>query len=170
MKHSHILYLVASVCLAADGKPASAPAATPDLSQMPAEIHAPLFQSKKPPQPGALTERLTSGLAKPAAASSIPRRNFIDNHIFGKMQRDGIPHAPLATDREFVRRVTLDLTGRIPSRADLEAFLNDSAPDRRARLIQRLIESPAFADDGTSTTIRHSFAETPEIWTEPIGT
>ena len=146
MKHSHILYLVASVCLAADGKPASAPAATPDLSQMPAEIHAPLFQSKKPPQPGALTERLTSGLAKPAAASSIPRRNFIDNHIFGKMQRDGIPHAPLATDREFVRRVTLDLTGRIPSRADLEAFLNDSAPDRRARLIQRLIESPAFAD------------------------
>ena len=62
------------------------------------------------------------------------------------MERDGIPHAPLATDQEFFRRVTLDLTGRIPHHADLREFLADTSPDKRARLIDRLIGSPAFVD------------------------
>ncbi|MBK7928129.1 MAG: DUF1553 domain-containing protein [Bryobacterales bacterium] len=141
-KHIHLLLLV-SVCLVAADKPSTQ--AKPDISEMPASIHAPLFQGKKPPQAGALTERVTAGMAKPAAAG-VPVRNFIDEQIFGRMQRDGIPHAPLATDREFIRRVTLDLTGRIPSSADVTAFLNDAAPDRRERLVARLIESPEFAD------------------------
>ena len=145
MKHLHVFFVSAVVCLAADDKPAAAPP-PPDISEMPASIHAPLFQPKKPTQAGALTERVTSGLAKPAASSAVPRRNFVDHHIFGKMERDGIPHAPLATDREFVRRVTLDLTGRIPTNQQVQAFLDDPSKDRRARLVQRLIESPAFAD------------------------
>ena len=41
------------------------------------------------------------------------------------MRRDGIPNAPLANDQEFLRRVTLDLTGRIPSPADVREFLAD---------------------------------------------
>jgi hypothetical protein len=146
MKHLHISFVCAAMCLAADDKPATSSQATPDISQMPAAVHAPLFQSKKPTQAGVLTERVTSGLAKPDASSAVPRRNFIDNHLFGKMQRDGIPPAPLATDREFIRRVSLDLTGRIPSSNEIQEFLNDPSKDRRARLIQKLIESPAFAD------------------------
>ena len=62
------------------------------------------------------------------------------------MERDGIPHAPLATDQEFFRRVTLDLTGRIPTPAEVLSFLGDNSPDKRARVIDRLIGSPAFVD------------------------
>ena len=60
------------------------------------------------------------------------------------MQRDGIPHAPLATDQEFLRRVMLDLTGRIPTPSEVREFLADKAPDKRARLIDQLIGSPGF--------------------------
>ena len=82
---------------------------------MPAEAHAPLFRPKAP-EAGKTTDRLAAGLpaARPDSAP-IPHRNFIDDEIFGRMKRDGIPHAPLATDSEFIRRVKLDLAGRIPS-------------------------------------------------------
>src|SRR5437016_4939930 len=56
------------------------------------------------------------------APASMPRKNFIDEYIFGRMAGAGIQSAPLASDGEFVRRVTLDLTGRIPSGADVDAF------------------------------------------------
>src|SRR5260370_34638585 len=40
----------------------------------------------------------------------MPRKNFIDDYIFGRMERDGVQPAPLSTDQEFLRRVFLDLT------------------------------------------------------------
>jgi Protein of unknown function (DUF1553)/Protein of unknown function (DUF1549) len=118
----------------------------PDSSKMSSDVHAPLFQGPKPLDAGAKTERLAAGLPGRTSAGSVPRRNFVDEHIFGKMERDGIPYAPLANDQEFFRRVTLDLTGRIPTHQDLREFLADTSPDKRARLIDRLIGSPAFVD------------------------
>jgi hypothetical protein len=118
-----------------------------DISTMPAEVHSPLFRAPKPASKGAETDRLAAGL--PAAAeSAVPLAdgNLIDRHIFGKMKRDGIPHAPLATDAGFLRRATLDLTGRIPTPAEVRAFVADTDADKRARLVTRLIESDAFAD------------------------
>jgi Protein of unknown function (DUF1553)/Protein of unknown function (DUF1549) len=113
---------------------------------MPAEAHAPLFRDKTP-QAGKLTEQATRALPKPTTAGApVPRHNFIDDEIFGKMERDRIPHAGLATDREFVRRVRLDLTGRIPSPAEVRGFLADRSPDKRARLIDQLVGSPEFVD------------------------
>src|SRR6476661_4374200 len=44
-----------------------------------------------------------------------PSRNFIDDAVFGKMQQDAVEAAPLTNDSEFIRRVYLDLTGRIPT-------------------------------------------------------
>jgi hypothetical protein len=91
----------------------------------------------------ALTERIVP--ASPAArAAAIPRRNLIDEHIFGKMERDGIPHAPLSTDEEFFRRIHVDLTGRIPPDAELRQFLASTDPDKRDRLIDRLASSRAY--------------------------
>ncbi len=55
------------------------------------------------------------------------------------------PPAPLANDAEFLRRVSLDLTGMPPSVEELRAFLADSTADKRARAINRLLESPRFA-------------------------
>jgi hypothetical protein len=81
--------------------------------------------------------------------NAIPRKNLIDNEIFGRMAAAGIPSAPLATDTEFLRRVTLDLTGRIPSPQDLANFLTDPNPSKRDALVDSLIGSPEFIDKWT---------------------
>ena len=75
--------------------------------------------------------------------------NFVDTEIFGKMQRDGIAPAPLAGDAEFLRRVTLDLTGQIPDSATVKAFLDDKSTDKRAKKIDELLSSDAFVDRWT---------------------
>jgi hypothetical protein len=117
-----------------------------DMSNMSPEAHAPLFQPKSN-DAGTVTARVTAGLPPAAAAMGrMPRRNFIDEFIFGKMERDKIPHAPLATDQEFLRRVMLDLTGRIPSPSDVREFLADASRDKRSKLIDKLIGSPEFVD------------------------
>lgn len=111
-----------------------------------ADIHAPLFAPPKSNDAGVLTERVARALPSRGAAAKIARRNFIDEHIFGKMERDSVPHAPLSTDAEFLRRVSLDLTGRIPSAEQVRSFLADRNPAKRERLIDRLLESEAFVD------------------------
>jgi len=115
------------------------------MSDVPAAVHAPLFR-KKANDAGNLTERLASGLPKGLAGAPVPYRSFIDEEVFGKMKRDGVPNAPLSTDEEFIRRVKLDVTGRIPSPAELREFLADKSPDKRARLIDKLVGSPEFVD------------------------
>ena len=54
------------------------------------------------------------------------------------------PLAPVSNDGEFLRRVTLDLTGTIPSSAETRAFLDDPAPNKRELVIDRLLASPRF--------------------------
>jgi hypothetical protein len=53
--------------------------------------------------------------------------------------------APLADDAEFHRRAALDLTGTIPSAAEVRLFLADTAPDKRTKLIDRLLSGPGYA-------------------------
>jgi hypothetical protein len=81
--------------------------------------------------------------------AGIPRKNFIDEHIFGRMAAAGIQSAPLASDAEFLRRVTLDLTGRIPSAADVQAFLADTNTSKRDAKVDALIGTPEFIDKWT---------------------
>ncbi len=94
---------------------------------------------------GELTEQVAS--VRPGIGSTdapIENRNFIDEHIFGRIAEDNIPHSPLADDREFLRRAYLDATGRIPEVGDLVVFLEDTDPDKRDKLIDRLVESDEF--------------------------
>ena len=112
-----------------------------------AEAHAPLFRPPNSTNAGALTDRIARSLPAGAAASGdAPIRNYIDEQIFGKMRRDGVPHAPISSDYEYLRRVTLDLTGRIPSTDDVRAFVADKDPDKRDRLVARLLGSEAYVD------------------------
>jgi len=55
------------------------------------------------------------------------------------------PVAPVADDAEFLRRVTLDLAGRIPSVAEVQSFLSDTNPDKRTSRIDQLLASPEYA-------------------------
>jgi hypothetical protein len=79
----------------------------------------------------------------------LPRKNFIDDILFGKMQADGIQSAPLIGDAEYMRRVTLDLTGRIPKPVDVTAFLADTDPNKRDALVDRLMATSEFVDRWT---------------------
>jgi len=87
-----------------------------------------------------------SGTGMGGVRLNIRRVNFVDDEIFGKMEKDGIASAPLATDAEFLRRVSIDLTGRIPDASEVAAFAADPAGDKRIRKIDQLLASDAFVD------------------------
>src|SRR5262245_22432773 len=83
-----------------------------------------------PQRPDKQVSELTSGVAAKlphtgANGQKVAIRDLIDQHLFGAMERDGIPHAPLANDYEFCRRLYLDLTGRIPTPEQLKAFRSE---------------------------------------------
>ncbi len=73
----------------------------------------------------------------------------IDKYIFQALSDAGVTPAPATTDYEFVRRIYLDLTGRIPTAAQVTQFVNDSSSDKRAKLIDTLIGSPTWIDKWT---------------------
>jgi len=85
----------------------------------------------------------------PISGQFPPAANFIDTAIFGKMQQDHVVPTALAGDEEFLRRVTLDLTGQIPDAAAVQAFVADATPDKRAKMIDQLLASDAFVDRWT---------------------
>jgi hypothetical protein len=82
-------------------------------------------------------------------ATDIPRRNLIDDEIFGKLASLNIPSAPLTTDEEFLRRITLDLTGRIPTPDQIRAFVADTSAGKRNQVIDQLLASDEFTDKFT---------------------
>ncbi|MCU1336906.1 MAG: hypothetical protein JWO19_2487 [Bryobacterales bacterium] len=75
--------------------------------------------------------------------------NNIDKYLFQAMTDAHVAPAPPTTDFEFVRRVTLDLTGRIPTPDAVTSFVNDASFDKRAKLIDSLIASPEWVDKWT---------------------
>ncbi|MBI4474496.1 MAG: DUF1553 domain-containing protein [Acidobacteria bacterium] len=81
-----------------------------------------------------------------AAVLSASEKNIVDEHIFGRMERDGIPHAAVSTDSEFIRRVYLDAIGQLPGPEAVRAFLGDTDPNKRDKLIDSLIGAEEFAE------------------------
>src|SRR5262245_27643850 len=68
----------------------------------------------------------------------------IDRLVDKGLAASNIPVSPPADDAEFLRRVTLDITGRIPTFDEAIAFLESTAADKRRQWIDRLLESPAY--------------------------
>ena len=81
----------------------------------------------------------------------LPQYNYIDQQIDTKLERLKIQPSPLADDAAFLRRVSLDLTGLLPTPEAVRAFVVDPAPSRvkRSKMIDRLIASPAYVDHWT---------------------
>ena len=90
-----------------------------------------------------LTREISQQLPK-SPRIEVKRKNYIDDFVFGKMATDKIPHASLAPDLEFFRRVHLDLTGRIPDSKVIRKFLEDKEPRKRERLIDLLVEPERY--------------------------
>ncbi len=78
-----------------------------------------------------------------------PAGGVIDKYIFQKMGEAGVAPAPPTTDTEFLRRVTLDLTGRIPTPEAIVAFVSDTSSDKRAKMIDQLLTRPEWLDKWT---------------------
>ena len=78
--------------------------------------------------------------------SNPPENNYVDKHVFAKLKMLNILPSDLCTDQEFVRRAYLDLCGILPTPDEVRAFLADKAADKRAKLIDQLLERPEFAD------------------------
>jgi len=111
--------------------------------------HGKLLSSEdKAKEASRLTEAVAPALPASAASTApVPRKNFVDEFIFGKMDRDKIPHAPLAGDEEFLRRAYLDATGLLPTPEEARSFIKDTDPNKRDKLIDSLIGSEAFTDE-----------------------
>jgi len=77
--------------------------------------------------------------------SNPPEANFVDKIINEKLHRLQILPSEVCGDEEFVRRVYLDVIGRLPSIEESTSFLADKATDRRARLIDDLLQRPDYA-------------------------
>ncbi len=73
-------------------------------------------------------------------------RNFIDEAVFANLREIGLPPSPVCDDATFLRRVTLDIAGRLPTVAEAESFLSDERPDKRDRLIDDLLLGVDYAD------------------------
>ena len=75
----------------------------------------------------------------------LAAKTEIDRHVVNKLQKLGIIPSDVCDDAEFLRRVNLDLAGTLPSPAEARAFLADPSPEKRARKIDELLETPAYA-------------------------
>jgi len=87
----------------------------------------------------------TIPLGAPTPSFPTPA-NFVDERIFEKLRTLGLPVSELCDDSTFLRRVTLDLTGRLPTIEETKAFLDSTAANKRAQKIDELLDSAGYAD------------------------
>ena len=82
-----------------------------------------------------------------ATMPQLPQqKNFIDQLIFANLQELGIPPSPPCDDATFLRRVSLDIAGRLPTLDETQAFMANTAADKRDQWIDQLLRSPEYAD------------------------
>lgn len=75
-----------------------------------------------------------------------PARTFIDELVFEKLKKVGMPPSPICDDETFFRRVSLDIAGRLPTLEETVAFLADPDTSKRDKWIDALLESGDYAD------------------------
>ncbi|MCI0684257.1 MAG: DUF1553 domain-containing protein [Gemmataceae bacterium] len=95
------------------------------------------------------TMRVASPFAEPVdpkVFAQSPRHNFIDELVLKKLESLRIPPSPQCSDQEFIRRAYLDAAGILPTPEEQRQFLKDARPDRRAQLIDKLVDRPEFVD------------------------
>ncbi|HJT79158.1 MAG TPA: DUF1549 domain-containing protein, partial [Gemmataceae bacterium] len=91
--------------------------------------------------------RLAFVPARPGYAwRPVPEANYIDHFVFAKLPSLRVRPSELCSDSVFLRRAYLDTLGILPTADEARAFLADARPDKRARLIDALLQRPEFAE------------------------
>lgn len=88
-------------------------------------------------------------VSKTDVASQAPEftpNNFIDEFVLAKLKKLNIRPSALTTDDTFIRRVYLDTIGRLPTSDEVKAFLADTGPDKRSKLIDTLLDTPEWVN------------------------
>lgn len=75
-----------------------------------------------------------------------PSRGFVDDLVFAKLKTIGMPPSDIADDGTFIRRVTLDICGRLPTATEMKEFMASKDANKRSTLIDRLLDSPEYAE------------------------
>jgi hypothetical protein len=75
-----------------------------------------------------------------------PAKNYVDELVFAKLKALGLPSSQICDDATFLRRVTVDLTGRLPTPEESEKFLANADPNKRAQKVDELLDSGDYAD------------------------
>ncbi len=78
--------------------------------------------------------------------AQLPRKNFIDEHVWKKLQSMSITVSEPCDDATYLRRAHVDLIGRLPTPDEVRKFLADGGSDKRERLVDSLLQRPEFAD------------------------
>lgn len=73
-------------------------------------------------------------------------KNDIDRHIWERLQKEGLKPNEEADKRSLIRRVSLDLTGLLPTAAEVDAFVNDASPGAYEKVVDRLLASPRYGE------------------------
>ncbi|MBI1902046.1 MAG: DUF1553 domain-containing protein [Planctomycetia bacterium] len=76
---------------------------------------------------------------------AIAGRTKVDHLVLQKLRKIGVVPSEVCGDEEFLRRVSLDLTGTLPTAGEIEAFLADKSPDKRAKKVEELFTRPGYA-------------------------
>ncbi|MED5401361.1 MAG: DUF1549 and DUF1553 domain-containing protein [Planctomycetota bacterium] len=87
-----------------------------------------------------------SGNVPERVYNELPRKNFIDSLVWKKLQRLRITPSKECSDEKYLRRVYIDIIGRVPTTEEATAFLDESKADRRRRLVDSLLEQPEYAE------------------------
>lgn len=99
-------------------------------------VYRPHWAFEKPLRPQAPAVAGNSGWAK----------NPIDRFVLARMEKEGLHPSPQADKGTLIRRVTLDLTGLLPTPAEVKAFENDKSPDAYEHLVDSLLARPAYGE------------------------
>jgi hypothetical protein len=99
-------------------------------------VYRPHWAFEKPVRPAVPVVSASAGWAK----------NPIDTLVLARMKKEGLSPSPEADKRTLIRRVTLDLTGLLPTPSEVKAFVNDPSPDAYEHLVDSLLARPAYGE------------------------
>ena len=81
----------------------------------------------------------------PTTSQQVPSSTkHLDRHINAVLKREGIQPSEMSKDTEFLRRIHLDMTGKIPTPEEVLDFLKDGSPNKRQKKIEHLLQSEAY--------------------------
>ena len=94
----------------------------------------------------------------------------VDELVVAKLRKLGITPSPTCTDAEFLRRVGLDLAGTLPTPDEVETFLSDPSPDKRARKVEELLARPSYVAWWTTKLCDYSGDAPKVLNVQQVGT